>query len=152
MSDVIDLRVSESGNCTSALTVSLMAFRMWVQADTENPFAGTIFQSCASFSEGWSNAASKSLTRPVHLYFPATRVLSSANCPASANYRHLDASNAGGFGYSLASGSSAVRCVPSLDGFDQTWTYDVQYVDTSGSSPQEQTLSGALTLRIESVA
>jgi hypothetical protein len=158
-SDNITMSISASASCGAQLSVSVSSFALWINADStlsdmfvsDNPNNDN---TCSQFSSAWSNASGKTFyAKTIGLptfYFPVTKKLASAGCSESAYYA-TDRFSYGGFSYALASGSQAIKCVNTLDGFDATWTYDVLYIDTSGTSPQDRTLSSALSLRVQAV-
>jgi hypothetical protein len=158
-SDNITMSISANASCGAQLSVGVSSFALWINADStlsdmfvsDNPNNDN---TCGRFSSAWSNASGKTFYAKTNglptFYFPTTKKLALAGCSQSAYYS-TDRFNYGGFSYALASGSQAIKCVNTLDGFDATWTYDVLYIDTSGSSPQDRVLSSALSLRVQAV-
>lgn len=158
--DNIAISLSASESCGEQMSVEVSSFALWINSDStlsaifvsENPSNNN---TCSGYGSAWSNASGKTFYAKINnlpnFYFPVAKRLALSECAQSAYYS-TDRFGFGGFSYALASGSQAIRCVDTLDGFDETWTYDVLYIDTSGSSPQDRVLASALSLRVQAVS
>jgi hypothetical protein len=157
--DSIIISLSAGASCGAQMSVQVSKFALWINADstlsgmfvTDNPINDN---TCGRFSSAWANASGKTFYAKTNglptFYFPTTKQLALAGCNQSAYYS-TERFSYGGFSYALSGGSQAAKCVDTLDGLDVTWTYDVLYIDTSGSSPQDRVLSSALSLRVQAV-